>query len=128
MANKLDVFPLSPVPQIAWRRSDGLSFPNKITLRKFNAVLEIANFQQEDTGSYECIAENSRGKNVARGRLTYYGEYSGLVTVALVCETLPLLLLLQSVGNEHTATVFNRSLLLFLKRGKPYQENDKTRS
>ncbi|XP_040851009.1 contactin-3 [Ochotona curzoniae] len=72
---KLECFALgNPVPQIAWRRSDGLSFPNKITLRKFNAVLEIANFQQEDTGSYECIAENSRGKNVARGRLTYYAK------------------------------------------------------
>lgn len=49
-------------------------FPSKIKLRKFNGVLEIPNFQQEDTGSYECIAENSRGRNVARGRLTYYGE------------------------------------------------------
>ena len=39
-------------------------------------MLEIPNFQQEDAGSYECIAENSRGKNVARGRLTYYGEPS----------------------------------------------------
>jgi len=39
-------------------------------------VLEIPNFQQEDSGSYECIAENSRGKNVARGRLTYYGKPS----------------------------------------------------
>lgn len=38
-------------------------------------MLEIPDFQQEDTGSYECIAENSRGRNVARGRLTYYGEH-----------------------------------------------------
>lgn len=52
-----------------------MPFPNKIKLRKFNGVLEIPNFQQEDTGSYECIAENSRGKNVARGRLTYYGKH-----------------------------------------------------
>jgi hypothetical protein len=66
---------LSPVPQIYWRRSDGMPFSSKIKLRKINGVLEIPNFQQEDAGSYECIAENSRGKNVARGRLTYYGEH-----------------------------------------------------
>ncbi|CAH7173454.1 Cntn3 [Phodopus roborovskii] len=72
---KLECFALgNPVPQINWRRSDGMPFPNKIKLRKFNGVLEIPNFQQEDTGSYECIAENSRGKNVARGRLTYYAK------------------------------------------------------
>lgn len=73
-SQQLDNFLISPVPQINWRRSDGMPFPNKIKLRKFNGVLEIPNFQQEDTGSYECIAENSRGKNVARGRLTYYGK------------------------------------------------------
>lgn len=42
-------------------------------MRKFNGVLEIPSFQQEDAGSYECVAENARGRNVARGRLTYYG-------------------------------------------------------
>ncbi|XP_029418670.1 contactin-3 isoform X2 [Nannospalax galili] len=72
---KLECFALgNPVPQINWKRSDGMPFPNKIKLRKFSAVLEIPNFQQEDAGSYECIAENSRGKNVARGRLTYYAK------------------------------------------------------
>ncbi|XP_012865865.1 PREDICTED: contactin-3 [Dipodomys ordii] len=72
---KLECFALgNPVPKINWRRSDGMPFPNKIKLRKFNGVLEIPNFQQEDAGSYECIAENSRGKNVARGRLTYYAK------------------------------------------------------
>lgn len=65
---------LSPIPQINWRRSDGLPLPSKIKLRKFSAVLEIPDFQQEDAGSYECVAENSRGRNMARGRLTYYGE------------------------------------------------------
>ncbi|XP_039086489.1 contactin-3 [Hyaena hyaena] len=72
---KLECFALgNPVPQINWRRSDGLPFSSKIKLKKFNGVLEIPNFQQEDTGSYECIAENSRGRNVARGRLTYYAK------------------------------------------------------
>ncbi|XP_076984796.1 contactin-3 isoform X2 [Tamandua tetradactyla] len=72
---KLECFALgNPVPQINWRRSDGLPFSSKLKLRKFNGMLEIPNFQQEDAGSYECIAENSRGKNVARGRLTYYAK------------------------------------------------------
>lgn len=39
-----------------------------------NGILEIPNFQQEDAGLYECVAENSRGKNVARGQLTFYGK------------------------------------------------------
>uniref|UniRef100_A0A8C5UF00 Contactin 4 n=1 Tax=Malurus cyaneus samueli TaxID=2593467 RepID=A0A8C5UF00_9PASS len=39
-------------------------------------LLEIPNFQQEDAGVYECVAENVRGKNVARGQLTFYGEQS----------------------------------------------------
>ncbi|XP_044610765.2 contactin-3 isoform X2 [Equus asinus] len=72
---KLECFALgNPIPQINWRRSDGLPFSSKIKSRKFNGVLEIPNFQQEDAGSYECLAENSRGKNVARGRLTYYAK------------------------------------------------------
>lgn len=38
-----------------------------------NAVLEIPSFQQEDTGGYECVAENKMGKNIATGRLAFYG-------------------------------------------------------
>uniref|UniRef100_A0A7N4V1Q0 Contactin 3 n=1 Tax=Sarcophilus harrisii TaxID=9305 RepID=A0A7N4V1Q0_SARHA len=72
---KLECFALgNPVPQINWRRSDGLPFSSKIKMKKSNGMLEIPNFQQEDSGLYECIAENSRGKNVARGRLTYYAK------------------------------------------------------
>uniref|UniRef100_A0A8C5JN53 Contactin-3 n=1 Tax=Junco hyemalis TaxID=40217 RepID=A0A8C5JN53_JUNHY len=72
---KLECFALgNPVPQINWRRTDGLPFPSKIKLRKSNGMIEIPNFQQEDAGLYECITENSRGKNIARGRLTYYAK------------------------------------------------------
>lgn len=42
-------------------------------------MLEVPDFQQEDAGSYECVAENSRGRNAARGRLTYYGEHGACV-------------------------------------------------
>lgn len=62
------------MPRIAWRRGGGLPLPQKAALRKAGGVLEVPDFQQEDAGSYECVAENSRGRNAARGRLTYYGE------------------------------------------------------
>ncbi|XP_077781154.1 contactin-3 isoform X2 [Podarcis muralis] len=72
---KLECFALgNPVPRINWRRADGMPFPSKVMLRKSNGMIEIPNFQQEDAGLYECITENSRGKNVARGRLTYYAK------------------------------------------------------
>uniref|UniRef100_A0A803SZR0 Contactin-3 n=1 Tax=Anolis carolinensis TaxID=28377 RepID=A0A803SZR0_ANOCA len=72
---KLECFALgNPVPRINWRRTDGNPFPSKVMLRKSNGMIEIPNFQQEDAGLYECITENSRGKNIARGRLTYYAK------------------------------------------------------
>ncbi|ETE66915.1 Contactin-3, partial [Ophiophagus hannah] len=72
---KLECFALgNPVPRINWRRTDGTPFPSKIMLRKSNGMIEIPNFQQEDAGLYECITENTRGKNVAKGRLTYYAK------------------------------------------------------
>ncbi|XP_077181317.1 contactin-3 isoform X1 [Paroedura picta] len=72
---RLECFALgNPVPRINWRRSDGMPLPSKIKLRKSSGMIEIPNFQQEDAGVYECITENSRGKNIARGRLTYYAK------------------------------------------------------
>lgn len=83
---KSHYFPFSPVPQINWRRTDGLPFPSKIKLRKSNGMIEIPNFQQEDAGLYECITENLRGKNIARGRLTYYGrKLSFSLSPTLLC-------------------------------------------
>jgi len=69
----------SPVPEITWRRANGVPFPSKIKMKYSNAVLEIPSFQQDDTGGYECVAENKMGKNTAAGRLAFYG------TVTLVC-------------------------------------------
>ncbi|XP_034296444.1 contactin-3 [Pantherophis guttatus] len=72
---KLECFALgNPIPRINWRRTDGTPFPSKVMLRKSNGMIEIPNFQQEDAGLYECITENTRGKNVAKGRLTYYAK------------------------------------------------------
>uniref|UniRef100_A0A669DBT0 Contactin 3b n=1 Tax=Oreochromis niloticus TaxID=8128 RepID=A0A669DBT0_ORENI len=67
-AVKLECFALgNPVPEISWRRTSGVPFPSKVKMKNSNAVLEIPNFQQEDAGTYECMAENRRGKNAARG-------------------------------------------------------------
>ncbi|XP_064012245.1 contactin-6 isoform X2 [Pogoniulus pusillus] len=70
---KLECFALgNPVPSISWKRSDGNSLPKKIEAHKTKGVLEIPDVQQEDEGSYECIAGNIRGRNVARGQLFVY--------------------------------------------------------
>ncbi|XP_034631160.1 contactin-4 isoform X6 [Trachemys scripta elegans] len=70
---KLECFALgNPVPTISWRRADGKQIPRKARRQKSSGVLEIPNFQQEDAGLYECVAENVRGKNMARGQLTFY--------------------------------------------------------
>ncbi|KAJ7316996.1 hypothetical protein JRQ81_003158 [Phrynocephalus forsythii] len=70
---KLECFALgNPVPTISWRRTDGKQIPKKARRHKSSSILEIPNFQQEDAGLYECVAENVRGRNVARGQLTFY--------------------------------------------------------
>ncbi|RXN03725.1 contactin-3-like [Labeo rohita] len=79
---KLECFALgNPVPKISWRRTSDVSFPNKVKLKNSNAILEIPSFQQEDTGTYECIAENSRGKNAARGRVSFHATPHWLQTM-----------------------------------------------
>ncbi|XP_029550519.1 contactin-3-like isoform X3 [Salmo trutta] len=79
---KLECFALgNPVPEISWRRTSGVPFPSKVKMKNSNAVLEIQNFQQEDTGTYECVAENSRGKNAARGRISFHAKPHWLQTM-----------------------------------------------
>ncbi|XP_036387101.1 contactin-4 isoform X2 [Megalops cyprinoides] len=70
---KLECFALgNPVPTINWRRVDGVPFSRKVDLSKASGVLEIPYFQQEDAGLYECVAENSRGRNSVKGKLSFY--------------------------------------------------------
>ncbi|NXX85085.1 CNTN6 protein, partial [Urocolius indicus] len=69
---KLECFALgNPVPSISWKRFDGNSLTKKIEHNK-TKVLEIPDVQQEDEGSYECVAGNIRGRNIARGQLFVY--------------------------------------------------------
>ncbi|XP_017273346.1 contactin-4 [Kryptolebias marmoratus] len=70
---KLECFALgNPVPTINWRRVDGASFSRKVDINKASGVLEVPYFQQEDAGVYECVAENSRGRNSVQGKLSFY--------------------------------------------------------
>ncbi|XP_056261407.1 contactin-3 isoform X2 [Seriola aureovittata] len=79
---KLECFALgNPVPEISWRRTSGVPFPNKVKMKNSNGVLEIPNFQQEDAGTYECTAENRRGKNAARGRISFHAKPHWLQTM-----------------------------------------------
>ncbi|XP_064812574.1 contactin-4-like [Oncorhynchus masou masou] len=69
---KLECFALgNPVPSITWRRTDGNPLPGKMKINHSNGVLEIPYFRPEDAGAYECVAENSRGRNVAKGQLIF---------------------------------------------------------
>ncbi|KAG8002756.1 Contactin-3 [Nibea albiflora] len=71
----LECFALgNPVPEITWKRANGVPFPSKVKMKYSNAVLEIPSFQQDDTGGYECVAENKMGKNTATGRLAFYAK------------------------------------------------------
>uniref|UniRef100_A0AAQ5Y6A6 Contactin 3b n=1 Tax=Amphiprion ocellaris TaxID=80972 RepID=A0AAQ5Y6A6_AMPOC len=79
---KLECFALgNPVPEISWRRTSGVPFPSKVKTKNSNAILEIPNFQQEDAGTYECMAENRRGKNAARGRISFHAKPHWLQTI-----------------------------------------------
>ncbi|KAF4792079.1 contactin 6 [Turdus rufiventris] len=70
---RLECFALgNPVPSISWKRSDGTSLAKKIQYNRTRGVLEIPNVEQEDEGSYECMAGNTRGINIARGQLFVY--------------------------------------------------------
>nr|XP_046199785.1 contactin-4-like isoform X1 [Oncorhynchus gorbuscha] len=70
---KLECFALgNPVPTISWRRVDGVAVGRKVDVNKASGVLEIPYFQQEDAGLYECVAENSKGRNSVKGKLSFY--------------------------------------------------------
>ncbi|KAF4078298.1 hypothetical protein AMELA_G00197800 [Ameiurus melas] len=71
----LECFALgNPVPEITWRRANGVPFPNKVKMKNSNVVLEIPSFQQEDAGGYECVAENKMGRNTVKGRLSFHAK------------------------------------------------------
>uniref|UniRef100_A0A8C6S4A8 Contactin-5 n=1 Tax=Neogobius melanostomus TaxID=47308 RepID=A0A8C6S4A8_9GOBI len=71
---RLECFALgNPVPTITWRKING-NIPKKARLRKSQAVLEIPNIQLDDSGTYECKAENPRGGTAFKGHLQVYSK------------------------------------------------------
>uniref|UniRef100_A0A8C2GTZ7 Contactin 4 n=1 Tax=Cyprinus carpio TaxID=7962 RepID=A0A8C2GTZ7_CYPCA len=70
---RLECFALgNPVPSISWKRADGSPFPGKMKINHSNGVLEIPYFRPEDSGLYECVAENSKGRSIAKGLTSFF--------------------------------------------------------
>lgn len=68
------VFPTSPVPQIKWRKVDGSLSPQWATAEP---TLQIPSVAFEDEGTYECEAENSKGRDTVQGRIIVQGTGLG---------------------------------------------------
>ncbi|XP_019402115.1 PREDICTED: contactin-2 [Crocodylus porosus] len=56
----------NPVPRIRWRKVDGSQFSKWIANEP---ILQIQDVGFEDEGTYECEAENSKGKDTYQGRI-----------------------------------------------------------
>lgn len=62
--------PASPVPRIKWRKVDGSLSPQWGTAEP---TLQIPSVSFEDEGTYECEAENSKGRDTVQGRIIVQG-------------------------------------------------------
>uniref|UniRef100_A0A3Q2Z317 Contactin-3-like n=1 Tax=Hippocampus comes TaxID=109280 RepID=A0A3Q2Z317_HIPCM len=111
----LECFALgNPVPEITWKRANGVPFPSKVKMKYANAVLEIPSFQQEDTGGYECVVENKMGKNTAAGLLAFYAKPQWIQTMkdtALAIE--------DTLDWECRASGKPKPIYTWLKNGQP---------
>nr|KAF6310274.1 contactin 4 [Myotis myotis] len=85
-----------------------------------DGILEIPNFQQEDAGLYECVAENSRGKNVARGQLTFYAQPNWIQKISDVHVAIE-----DNVSWECRASGRPRPTYRWLKNGEPLFAQDR---
>lgn len=62
--------PRSPVPRIKWRKVDGSLSPQWATAEP---TLQIPSVGFEDEGTYECEAENAKGRDTVQGRIIVQG-------------------------------------------------------
>uniref|UniRef100_A0A4W3JB79 Contactin-2 n=1 Tax=Callorhinchus milii TaxID=7868 RepID=A0A4W3JB79_CALMI len=70
----LECFALgNPEPTLQWRRLDG-TMPFKASGTLTEPVLHLPDVQFEDEGTYECLAENSRGKDSVQGRIIVHAQ------------------------------------------------------
>ncbi|KAK2086360.1 hypothetical protein P7K49_035785 [Saguinus oedipus] len=63
-----------PVPRIKWRKVDGSLSPQWATAEP---TLQIPSVSFEDEGTYECEAENSKGRDTVQGRIIVQGTELG---------------------------------------------------
>ncbi|XP_045435466.1 contactin-4 isoform X1 [Pipistrellus kuhlii] len=118
---RLECFALgNPVPTIVWRRADGKPIARKARRHQSDGILEIPNFQQEDAGPYECVAENSRGKNVARGQLTFYAQPNWIQKISDIQVAME-----ESISWECRASGRPRPTYRWLKNGEPLLAQDR---
>ncbi|XP_034523003.1 contactin-2 isoform X2 [Ailuropoda melanoleuca] len=69
----------NPVPQIKWRKVDGSLSPQWATAEP---TLQIPSVSFEDEGTYECEAENSKGRDTVQGRVIVQAQPEWLKVIS----------------------------------------------
>uniref|UniRef100_A0A8C0RH19 Contactin-2 n=1 Tax=Canis lupus familiaris TaxID=9615 RepID=A0A8C0RH19_CANLF len=69
----------NPVPQIKWRKVDGSLSPQWATAEP---TLQIPSISFEDEGTYECEAENSKGRDTVQGRIIVQAQPEWLKVIS----------------------------------------------
>uniref|UniRef100_A0A8C3WNQ8 Contactin-3 n=1 Tax=Catagonus wagneri TaxID=51154 RepID=A0A8C3WNQ8_9CETA len=69
----------NPVPRIKWRKVDGSLSPQWATAEP---TLQIPSVGFEDEGTYECEAENSKGRDTAQGRIIVQAQPEWLKVIS----------------------------------------------
>jgi hypothetical protein len=53
-----------PAPIIEWRRKDGNSLSNRVSIFYEGIMIQLRDIEKEDSGIYECVAKNSAGEAI----------------------------------------------------------------
>uniref|UniRef100_A0A4X1UWK6 Contactin-3 n=1 Tax=Sus scrofa TaxID=9823 RepID=A0A4X1UWK6_PIG len=69
----------NPVPRIKWRKVDGSLSPQWATAEP---TLQIPSVGFEDEGTYECEAENSKGRDTVQGRIIVQAQPEWLKVIS----------------------------------------------
>ncbi|XP_038625869.1 contactin-1 isoform X2 [Tachyglossus aculeatus] len=115
----LECFALgNPVPEIRWRKVLE-PMPGSAEISMSGSVLKIFNIQLEDEGTYECEAENSKGKDKHQARI-YVQAYPEWVEYINDTE--------RDIGSDLywpcVATGKPIPTIRWLKNGFPYQKGE----
>uniref|UniRef100_A0A2K6S5J6 Contactin-2 n=1 Tax=Saimiri boliviensis boliviensis TaxID=39432 RepID=A0A2K6S5J6_SAIBB len=69
----------NPVPRIKWRKVDGSLSPQWATAEP---TLQIPSVSFEDEGTYECEAENTKGRDTVQGRIIVQAQPEWLKVIS----------------------------------------------